>query len=210
MANFGYLIYDCEIIRCIPPRSGERDPNYEFCEGWRDFESMGIACIGWAHSNGSEGVIVPDSPSMIELAIDVLYRRCDKLVGFNSRMFDDHLLLENGVHLGDMDGEWMSIDTHYDLLELVRLAAYGSTDYRDCPKGHSYKLGLIGEANGFPKTGTGELAPQMWQDGRRAECIAYCLNDARITRELFELALRGELIDPNTGEKLDIRPHMEG
>ncbi|GEM_PF-3080833 len=47
------LIYDCEIIKCIPPKEGERDPSLRYCRGWRDFEGMGISLIGaWSSANG--------------------------------------------------------------------------------------------------------------------------------------------------------------
>ena len=38
------LIYDCEIINCIP--QGKRNPNFNYCGGWTDFPNMGISAIG--------------------------------------------------------------------------------------------------------------------------------------------------------------------
>lgn len=40
------LIYDCEIIKCIPIRSEKRDPSLEYCAGWEDYDGMGISLIG--------------------------------------------------------------------------------------------------------------------------------------------------------------------
>ncbi|MEM9213991.1 MAG: hypothetical protein AAGD25_06550 [Cyanobacteria bacterium P01_F01_bin.150] len=204
-----YLVYDCEIIKCIPQKGVDNDPNYDYCDGWHDHANMGIACIGWAHSNGSQGVIVIDCDDprqeMIEMAIDTLYHGSHSLVGFNSKAFDDKLIYANRIYQTIHPGfDRQAITTDYDLLELIRIAAYGSPKWQDCPKGYSYALGRIGEANGFPKTGSGELAPKLWQDGKRQEVIDYCLNDVKITRALFDLGLQGQLVDPNTGSKLDI------
>lgn len=192
-----YLIYDCEIIRCIPTNE-PRDSSFEYCEGWSDFEEMGISVIGcyWSDSdeydcweNGYWGrndiyqFLTGDEP-------------LPYVIGFNSKSFDDNLLKAHGV----------DIATDYDLLEEVRIAAGFGRDYQSVPKGFSYALGKLGEANGFPKTGSGELAPQLWQRGERQAVIDYCLNDVRITKALLDLGLAGELIDPNTGNKLQLRP----
>ena len=40
------IIYDCEIIRCIPPRDGIRNDDLAYCDGWHDYEGMGISVIG--------------------------------------------------------------------------------------------------------------------------------------------------------------------
>ena len=200
-----YLIYDCEIIKMIPPKGGVLDPNYQYCDGWHDHANMGISCIGWAHSNGSEGVLVCEGEWQ-EIWGSIVSSNTQFLIGFNSKAFDDKLVVASRFNeFMISNGNWwddQEFKTDIDLLELIRLAAYGSNSWKDCPKGHSYALGKIGAANGFPKTGSGELAPKLWQDGRQKEVIEYCLNDVRITRELFELGLRGELVDPNTGEKL--------
>ena len=40
------IIYDCEIIRCIPPRDGIRNDDLAYCNGWHDYEGMGISVVG--------------------------------------------------------------------------------------------------------------------------------------------------------------------
>jgi hypothetical protein len=70
-------------------------------------------------------------------------------------------------------------------------------------------LAKLGQANGFPKTGSGELAPKLWQDGRFQDVIDYCLNDVKITNEILHLGLKGKLIDPNTGRPLTLAPLPE-
>lgn len=187
-----YLIYDCEILKCIPNRDGTRFEVYEYCDGWDDHANMGISVIGCQWSGESR----PFACFSVSEFKTVRKQRPGYLVGFNSRRFDDSLMRANGLY----------VETDYDLLEEVRIAAYGSPEWEDQPQGFSYALGAIGEANGFPKTGSGALAPQLWQQGKHQEVIDYCLNDARITKALLELGLKGNLIDPNTGQKLQLRP----
>lgn len=49
------LIYDCQLIKCIPPKEACIDwdkfnphyfgDGYEYAAGWRDFDSLGISVI---------------------------------------------------------------------------------------------------------------------------------------------------------------------
>ena len=106
------LIYDCEIIRCIPTRNGYHEPGLEYCEGWQDFENMGISLIGaWLSWNNSV-VIYPGSAfSKFQKDVDT----ADLIVGFNSLSFDDKLCQANGI----------KVKTDYDLLQEVWAAAAG-------------------------------------------------------------------------------------
>lgn len=67
-------------------------------------------------------------------------------------------------------------------------------------------LHAVAKANGMSKTGTGSLAPKLWQEGKRQEVIDYCLNDVTLTYKLLNLGLDGKLKDPNTGKSLKLRP----
>lgn len=183
------LIYDIEIAKAIP--GGERIEGIEYCQGWEDFEGMGISVIGYQFGEESPEFALSLEEFFDELQfIDEPY--C--LIGFNSKGFDDLLVAANGCFLA----------TDYDLLEEIRLAA-GHKSHRSVPKGHSYRLDAIAKANGMAKTASGELAPVMWQRGQRQEVIDYCLMDIKITKAMLDLGLAGELIDPNTGRKLQLR-----
>ena len=190
------LIYDCEIINCIPSKNKRLNSTFRYCKGWRDFKNMGISVIGaylsedFTYLQGLNSFTNPiDSiPHHFPSFQQVLAQK-PKIIGFNSRSFDDNLVKANGI----------KIKTDYDLLELCRLSGYGSTRWEDQPSGWSYSLDAIAKANGVAKTGSGSLAPQLWQIGKRQEVIDYCLNDVEITRKIWELGLEGKLIDPNTG-----------
>jgi DEAD/DEAH box helicase domain-containing protein len=189
------LIFDCEIINCIPNSKEPNNPKYKYCGGWTDYANMGIATIGVATLDTPHTVYFAEGGGVrLEYITDLL--KDNFAIGFNSKNFDDKLLQANGINL----------TTDYDVLEQIRIAAYGSPAWQDCPKGFSYSLDAITAANGFKKTGHGALAPQLWQDGKRQEVIDYCLNDCRITKEILLLGLKGELRDPNTGKFLRFQP----
>jgi hypothetical protein len=188
-----FLIYDAEILKMIPPKQeSDRVAFLDYCNGWHDHKGMGISCVGfgnaemeWAWQLGDEA----------ELADYFCNDGSRPIVGFNSRSFDDRLMAAHGV----------GVRTDYDLLEEVRIAAGFSAHWGSVPKGFSYKLDAIARANGMAKTGSGELAPKLWQEGKRQEVVDYCLMDIKITRQMLLLGLAGELVDPNTGEMLQLR-----
>jgi hypothetical protein len=188
------LIYDCEIISLIDTGKTPRLEGYKYCNGWRDYSNMGISVIGTYLLNPSikiNGFKHPFDADLVQKFFDSF----DIVIGFNSKGFDDKLLSYNGIE----------VETTYDLLEEIRYAAYSSRSWEDCPKGHSYKLDAIAQANGMAKSGSGELAPKLWQDGKHQEVIDYCLHDCVITAKLLNLGINGQLIDPNTGSKLQLK-----
>lgn len=198
-----YLIYDCEIEKLIPSRNEPLEPCFKYCEGWTDYKGMGISVIGYlAVDYGciSTGYVdFSNDKSMIEPILNRFKTRVsqsDLVIGFNSRNFDDKLLAANGIE----------VETRYDLLEQIRIAAFGSPRWQDTPRGRTYKLDAIARANGLAKTGTGELAPKLWQQGKKQEVIDYCVHDTKITYDLMRLGIQGRLIDPNTGEALKLEP----
>jgi hypothetical protein len=175
------LFYDCEIIKCIPNRD-YNDPKYQYCDGWEDFENMGISVIG-AYANWVDLYFAFEGHQLTEF--QRLVQEADEIIGFNSISFDDNLVRTNGIE----------IETTYDLLCEVRIAA-GMPPYfvKGITRG-GYSLGALAETNlGVGKTGSGELAPQLWQDGQRKKVVDYCLNDVKLLVELYNR--RNSLKDP--------------
>lgn len=190
-----YLIYGCEIINCIPTRE-PMDDRYTYCKGWEDFEGMKISVIG-AYQSDFDRYGCWIDPGMTRCRDYIYVTKI--IIGFNSKNFDDRLMTANG----------MPIETNYDILEEVRIAAGWEADYRSVPRGFSYRLDDIARANGMAKTGSGALAPMLWQDGKQQEVIDYAINDVKITKAILDLGLAGELIDPNTEKLLQLNPLPE-
>ena len=193
------LVYDCEIIRCIPER--DMNPQYKYCAGWEDHKSMGISVIGTCDIvTGELKAFVNSQWSHLGYSPFIEFQKLiykfqsegGSIIGFNNFSFDDSLCRANGI----------VIRSDYDLLRLVRLAAYGNVSWESQPPGYNYSLSAIASANGYAKTGSGSSAAKLWQDGKYQEVIDYCLNDCFITYKLFEKFANGELIDPNDGKIL--------
>ncbi|MGH8266898.1 MAG: hypothetical protein ACRETS_06230, partial [Steroidobacteraceae bacterium] len=67
------IVLDVEIARAIPPRDGQRLSGIEYCEGWRDFRNMGLACV-CTYDTGSHlsRAFVPGEPGQREALLDYL------------------------------------------------------------------------------------------------------------------------------------------
>jgi hypothetical protein len=202
MNTYDCIIYDCEIIKCIPQKSGKLDPTLEYCEGWDDHQGMGISVIGYSFLGAVKTECWNSNTQTLSEMKENFIKRTPAgfsprtVIGFNSRKFDDRLLAANGL----------TVKTDYDLLEEIRLAAYGSISWEDQPSGFTYSLDAVAKANGQKKTGSGALAPELWQRGEYRAVIDYCKNDVAITRALLLKGLKGELKDPNTDVLLRLRP----
>lgn len=194
------LIYDCEISNCIPPKDGQLKPNLKYCQGWRDFKGMGISLIGAWLSWESYIRIYPESAfSQFQKAVN----EADLIVGFNSLAFDDKLCQAHNIN----------IETDYDLLSETWAAAGMPRQYKYGVTRAGYKLENLAQANlGKGKSGSGEYAPEMWQQGNQWGVVTYLTDDILITKQIFQK--RSHLIDPTDGSELCLRepwePIMEG
>lgn len=185
------LIYDCEIIKCIPDRSGYRDPEFEYCDGWDDHANMGISVIGAYISWEDRIKIYPQSAFS---AFQKLVNEAELIVGFNSISFDDKLCRANGIQ----------VETDYDLLSEVWAAAGMPRRYTYGKTRAGYKLDNLAWANlKRGKSGSGELAPELWQKGKYWNVIDYLTDDILITKQIFDR--RSHLIDPTDESILVLR-----
>src|SRR3990167_7367705 len=120
-----------------------------------------------------------------------MIEHADMLITFNGEHFDIPLL--NKYYSGDL---WKI--KNVDLLKEMQKSA-----------GRRMKLDQIAEGTlGIRKSGDGLLAIKLWREGKIEELKKYCLDDVRITKDLYEYALQnGKLIfkeGPNMNEvKLD-------
>lgn len=186
------LVYDCEIVRAIPDGKAEPLPGIQYCEGWRDFENMGISVIcAYDYETDRYRVFLEDG--FAEFG-ELLTQRT--AVAFNGRAFDDKLVAAHGMPTGDT----------YDLLVEIWAAAGLGPEFRFAT--HSgYGLDAVCETNfGMRKTGNGALAPILWQQGKRGQVIDYCLQDVKMERTLLDLIRdRGEVVSPVTLDVLHVR-----
>lgn len=189
------LIYDCEIKNAIPSDKEPRIEGIVYCNGWRDFENMGISVTG-AYDMQDKRYRVFCDDNQTEF-FDLCEQR-DILVGFNSKNFDNNLI----------EAAWLyEIDEarHYDILRAVWTSVGVDPDAYASGTHSGYGLNDLAMANfGIGKTGHGSIAPIDWQQGKHGRVIDYCLNDITLTLRLFEKILEaGQLKSPVTGEMVE-------
>lgn len=103
-------------------------------------------------------------------------RNVDTLIGFNNNHFDTPLL--NKYAPMDLLKEYDSID----LLESVRQSL-----------GRRIRLDWIAEGTlGINKSGDGLQAVEWWKQGEVEKVKQYCIDDVRITKDIFDYALKHE------------------
>ena len=94
------------------------------------------------------------------------------LIGFNSDSFDIPLL--NRYYPGDL-AHIRSLDIMSEVQKVL---------------GRRIRLQALAEATlGRGKSGDGLLAGDWWKEGRKDEVAKYCIEDVRLTRELYDYAL---------------------
>lgn len=106
-----------------------------------------------------------------------ILERADMLIGFNSDYFDIPLL--NRYYPGDL-----SHIRSLDLLAEVQKVL-----------GRRIRLESLAQATlGRGKSGDGLEAGRWWKEGRRDEVAKYCIDDVRLTRELYDYALKNGVL----------------
>lgn len=187
------IIYDCEIIKAIPNKYGERVEGIEYCNGWRDFSNMGVSVIGvYDYIDDQYCVFCADNSD----DFTALWDNREICVGFNNIAFDNALIR------ADKSANWQAPDDSksYDLLREIWAANNLGSEFNPDTHG-GYGLDAMCKVNfGTKKTGNGALAPVLWQQGKIGEVINYCLNDIRLTKQLFDAVLSGRpIISPKDG-----------
>ena len=102
-----------------------------------------------------------------------IIERADMLIGFNSNTFDIPLL--NRYYPGDL--------SHVRSLDLLAEVAK--------VLGRRIRLQSLAEATlGKGKSGDGLKAGDWWREGKFDKVREYCIEDVRLTRELYDYALK--------------------
>ena len=203
------LIYDCEIIKAVMPdyANQAKIEGIEYCEGWHDHSNMGISVIGTYNNWTKESVAYVNFDDILPMDRESSWRplndfqdllnQADVLVGFNNQSFDDNLIKANGFTIPENI-------LNYDILVEI-WKAVGIEPPFVYPTHAGYSLKQTCEANGLPpKTGDGANAAVQWQRGEHKKVIDYCLNDIKITTELFRKIINndGWIINPKNKIKL--------
>ena len=104
-----------------------------------------------------------------------ILEKTDMLIGYNSNHFDLPLL--NKYYEGDLK-KIKSLD----LLAEIRIGL-----------GRRVGLGNVAEATlGYGKSGHGLQAIQWWKKGDLDSIRKYCLQDVKVTKEIYEFALKNK------------------
>ncbi|MBX4198527.1 ribonuclease H-like domain-containing protein [Candidatus Parcubacteria bacterium] len=113
-----------------------------------------------------------------------ILERADILIGYNSDHFDIPLL--NKYYPGDL-----SRIKSIDLLKEIKDAS-----------GRRFKLDHIAEGTlGINKSGQGLQAITWWKNGEIDKIKAYCLDDVKITKKLYDYALKNGKLKYKEGPK---------
>lgn len=106
-----------------------------------------------------------------------ILEKADLLIGYNSDFFDIPIL--NRYYSGDL-----SKIASLDLLAEIKKSL-----------GRRLKLDSVAEATlGRKKTGHGLEAIEWWKQGRYDEVIKYCIEDVRITKDIYDYALKNGVL----------------
>lgn len=180
------IIYDAEIVKAIPDKDGKRLDGIEYCEGWKDFDNMGISVIcAYDYETDRYHVFCEDNLDDFQRLVD----KTNLVIGFNNIAFDNMLCRANGIE--------MPFYKSWDLLsEIWQAVGLPKTYEGEEQKG--FGLEDCSHINfGTKKSGNGALAPIEWQQGRIGKVIDYCLNDVRLTKDLVDMVMElGVLVHP--------------
>lgn len=111
-----------------------------------------------------------------------ILEKTDVLIGYNSDHFDIPLL--NRYYPGDL-----SKIKSVDLLKEIRASL-----------GRRIKLDDVAEATlGKNKTAHGLEAVVWWRNGEKEKVVKYCLEDVKITKELYEYAVKNKHVKYREG-----------
>ena len=106
-----------------------------------------------------------------------IFEKADMIIGYNSDHFDIPLL--NKYYSGDL-----SKIKSLDILKEIKNSL-----------GRRLKLDSVAEATlGMNKSGHGLEAVTWWKQGKFEEVKKYCMDDVRITKEVYEYALKNGVL----------------
>ena len=133
--------------------------------GWDHVDRLGIS-VACAYDSKTDQFL-----SFVEKDLGKLIELCQQrlIVGYNVRGFDLPVMVPYGLDLKDLD----VFDLMYDLEALTR---------RRFLKLETVARGTLG----LGKSADGLQAVEWWKAGQIQKIIDYCLQDVRVTRDIFQ------------------------
>ncbi len=161
--------------------------------GWNNFNALQISMV-CVYSYARDKYFSFDENHLAEAA--ALFDSGSLLVGFSSNRYDIPVL---DVHFGKLPGEKVNLwdKNRLDILEEIEMAF-----------GQRISLDKLSRANlGVGKEKKGHEAITMYKNGEMEELKKYCLQDVRLTKDIYDLYRdNGELLVPNvkTGDLIKV------
>ncbi|OGY99702.1 MAG: hypothetical protein A2945_01740 [Candidatus Liptonbacteria bacterium RIFCSPLOWO2_01_FULL_52_25] len=167
--------------------------------GWNNFGALKISAVG-VYSYMQDKYFAFEEDEMEKMA--ELFNGANRIVGFSSNRYDIPVLNLYFQRLparvgtqGSPPNIWEK--ERVDLLEEIEMAA-----------GQRVSLSRLAEANlGVKKDRHGSEAIGLYKEGRMDELKEYCLNDVRLTKELYDLYRKQRFFmmpDKATGELVKV------
>ena len=157
--------------------------------GWDNFAALKISVVG-AYSYLQNKYFIFEENEMEKLA--ELFHGARRIVGFSINRYDVPVLNNYFQKLGARTPRLWEKE-RVDLLEEIEMAAK-----------QRVSLSRLAEANlGVKKDHHGSEAIGLYRDGKMDELKAYCLNDVKLTKELYDLYQKQNYLllpDKMTGE----------
>lgn len=177
------IVFDVEIKKAILGRGEIPQAGVEYCEGWKDFQGMGLAvCCTYDTETHLTRVFLEKQLEELQA-----YLAANAHGGFNTRRFDMALLAAHGVKVDPA--------RHYDALEQIWRKC-GLDPDRFNPRTHGgWGLDPVMEGTfNVKKSGHGALAPVWWQQGERGRVVDYCCRDVWLEAKLITHMRAGGVI----------------
>ena len=157
--------------------------------GWNNFGALKISAVG-VYSYMKDKYFAFEEHEMEKMA--ELFHGASRIVGFSSNRYDTPVLHLYFQRM-QIPAPNMWEKERVDLLEEVEVAT-----------GQRISLSRLAEANlGVKKDHHGSEAIDLYKEGRMDELKEYCLNDVKLTKELYDLYRKQRFFmipDKATGE----------
>ena len=161
--------------------------------GWDNFAALKISVVG-VYSYLHDKYFIFEEHEMDKLA--ELFHGARRLVGFSMNRYDVPVLNNYFQKLGAGTPRLWEKE-RVDLLEEIEMAAK-----------QRVSLSRLAETNlGVKKDHHGSEAIGLYRDGKIEELKAYCLNDVKLTKELYDLYQKQNYFlipDKKTGEIIKV------